>query len=78
MLELLRAGVVHDDAAALAVIEDDLALVRKVWSPDREGYVQLAQALTELSEWNAHLDSLDPRLPAYLRDAMIAYANARM
>jgi DNA-binding transcriptional MerR regulator len=78
MLALLRDAVAHDDASTFALLEDDLALQRKVWSPDREGYVRLAEALTEPSEWNSHLASLDPRLPAYLRDAMIAYANARM
>jgi MerR family transcriptional regulator, thiopeptide resistance regulator len=78
MLALLRDGVSHDDAATFAVLEDDLALARKVWNPHKDGYVQLAEALTEPSEWNAHLDSLDPRLPAYLRDAMIAFAAARM
>jgi MerR family transcriptional regulator, thiopeptide resistance regulator len=78
MLELLRDGVAHDDDAAFAVLDEDLALQRKVWSPDRDGYVRLAEALTEPSEWNAHMVSLDPRLPAYLRDAMLAYANARM
>ncbi len=78
MLALLRDGVAHDDAATLKVLEDDLALQRKVWTPHKEGYIKLAEALTEPSEWNAHLDSLDPRLPAYLRDAMLAFAAARM
>jgi MerR family transcriptional regulator, thiopeptide resistance regulator len=75
---LLRAVAAHDDAATLKVLEDDLALQRKVWTPHKEGYIKLAEALTEPSEWNAHLDSLDPRLPAYLRDAMLAFAAARM
>jgi len=78
MLALLRDGVAHDDDAVLAVLDEDLALQRKVWTPDRDGYVRLAEALTEPSEWNAHMVSLDPRLPAYLRDAMLAYANARI
>ncbi len=30
------------------------------------------------SEWRTHLDSMDPRLAEYLRDAMLAYANTRM
>jgi MerR family transcriptional regulator, thiopeptide resistance regulator len=78
LLALLRAGVAHDDAATLAVIEDDLELQKQVWTPDKPGYIALAESLTEPSEWHAHMDSLDPRLAAYLRDAMLAYANARM
>jgi MerR family transcriptional regulator, thiopeptide resistance regulator len=78
LLALLRDGVAAHDDAALAVLEDDLALQRKVWSPDKDSYTQLAEALTEPSEWRTHLDSLDPRLAEYLRDAMLAYANTRM
>ena len=78
LLALLRDGVAAHDEAALAVIEDDMALQRKVWSPHKDGYIQLAEAITEPSEWRTHLDSLDPRLAEYLRDAMLAYANTRM
>ena len=78
LLALLRDGVAAHDEASLAVLEDDLALQRKVWTPTKDGYLQLAEAITEPSEWRTHLDSLDPRLAEYLRDAMLAYANARM
>lgn len=80
LLALLRDGVAPDDAATFAVLDDDLALQRKVWSPDKASYIQLAQSIAEPSEdpWKAHLDSLDPRLATYLRDAMIAYADVRM
>ena len=78
LLALLRDGVAAHDDAALAVLEDDLALQRKVWSPHKDGYIQLAEAITEPAEWRTHLDSLDPRLAEYLRDAMLAYANTRM
>ena len=78
MLALLRVGVAPDDAASFAVLDDDLALQRKIWSPDKTSYIALAQALTEPSEWRAHLDELDARLALYLRDAMTAYANTRM
>jgi len=75
---LLRAGVDHDDAATFAVLDDDLALQRQVWTTDKESYTALAESLSEPSEWRAHMDSLDPRLATYLRDAMLAYANERI
>ncbi|HJT95067.1 MAG TPA: MerR family transcriptional regulator [Mycobacterium sp.] len=78
LLALLRDGVAAHDDAVFAVIEDDLALQSKVWTPEKEGYTQLARAITEPSDWRTHLDSLDPRLAEYLRDAMLAYADARM
>jgi MerR family transcriptional regulator, thiopeptide resistance regulator len=77
LLALLRDGVAADDEATLAVIEDDLALQRKVYNPDKDSYTQLARAITEPSEWRTHLDSLDPRLAEYLRDAMLAYSDHR-
>jgi DNA-binding transcriptional MerR regulator len=78
LLALLRNGVAAHDDAALAVLEEDLVLQRKVWMPDKNSYTRLAEALTAPSEWRTHLDSLDPRLAEYLRDAMLAYANNRM
>ncbi len=51
MVKLLRGGVAHNDAAAFVVLDDDLALQRKVSNPDKDGYIKLAQALTETSEW---------------------------
>jgi MerR family transcriptional regulator, thiopeptide resistance regulator len=78
LLALLRADVAPDDAAAFVVLDDDLKLQQRVWTPDKDGYIALAESLSEPSEWRAHMDSLDPRLAAYLRSAMIAYANQRM
>ena len=78
LLVLLRDGVAAHDEAALSVLEDDLALQRKVWTPTKDGYIQLAEAMAEPSEWRTHLESMDPRLAEYLRDAMLAYADARM
>jgi hypothetical protein len=76
MVALLRDGVEPTDTAVFDVLDQDLALQRRVYSPDKD--TQLAHALAEPSEWREHLDSLDPRLAEYLRDAMIAYANTRM
>lgn len=78
LLALLRVGVPHDDAATFAVLDDDLALQKQVWTPAKESYTALAESLCEPSEWRAHMDSLDPRLAAHLRSAMLAYANERM
>jgi MerR family transcriptional regulator, thiopeptide resistance regulator len=78
MLTLLREGVAPDDTETFAVLDDDLALQRKLWSPDKAGYIALAQALEEPSELRSHYDAQDPRLAGYLREAMLAYANSRM
>jgi hypothetical protein len=78
LLALLRDGVAVDDPATFTVLDEDLAMQRKLWNPDRQGYVQLAESLVESGEWTDHLNSLDPRLAGYLREAMLAYAAARL
>ncbi|WP_102143541.1 TipAS antibiotic-recognition domain-containing protein [Mycobacterium hubeiense] len=78
MLRLLRDGVAADDPETFAVLDDDLALQRKLWSPDKASYIALAEALQEPSDLRSHYDAQDPRLAGYLREAMLAYANTRM
>ncbi len=78
MLTLLRDGVAADDAETFAVLDDDLAVQRKLWSPDKASYIALAEALRQPSELRSHYDAQDPRLAEYLREAMLAYAEQRM
>jgi DNA-binding transcriptional MerR regulator len=75
----------HQPARAARHQEHDGGLVRTdfqsfndQWTPDKESYTALAESVSEPSEWRTHMDSLDPRLASYLRDAMLAYANDRM
>jgi hypothetical protein len=60
MLALLRDGVAPDDAETFAVVDDDLALQRKLWSPDKASYIALARALEEPSELRSHYYAQDP------------------
>jgi hypothetical protein len=78
MAVLLRDGVAADDAQTMAVLDEDLALQRKLWSPDKAGYIALAEALQEPSELRSYYNAHDPRLAEYLREAMLAYADSRM
>ncbi|WKG00784.1 MerR family transcriptional regulator [Mycolicibacterium sp. HK-90] len=78
MLVLLRDGVAADDARTFAVLDDDLAVQRKLWSPDKASYIALAEALRQPSDLRSHYDAQDPRLAEYLREAMLAYAERRM
>ncbi len=78
MVTLLRNGVAADDTETFAVLDDDLTLQRTIWSPDKASYIALAEGLREPSELRSFYDTVDPRLSAYLREAMLAYAEARM
>jgi len=78
LLGLLRAGVRCDDETVFAVLDDDLAIQRRVVSLDADNYRKLGEAFVGMPQLRAHMDALDPRLAEYLRDAMAAYAQTRM
>jgi MerR family transcriptional regulator, thiopeptide resistance regulator len=78
LLALLCDGVAATDPAVFAVLDDDVDASRKLWAPDRDSYAALGRAFAAAPELRAHLDARDPRLADYMRDAMVAYADARM
>jgi DNA-binding transcriptional MerR regulator len=78
LLALLRDGVAPTDPAVFAVLDDDIEASRKLMTPDRVMYAALGRAFAAAPELRAHLDARDPRLADYMRDAMVAYADARM
>jgi DNA-binding transcriptional MerR regulator len=78
MVTLLRNGVPADDPETFAVLDDDLALQRKLWSPDKASYIEQAEGLRQPSDLRSYYNAQDPRLAEYLREAMLAYADSRM
>ena len=78
LLALMRSGKSPDDPVVLDVLDDDLALQRRIWNPDADSYAALGRAFAAAPELRAHLDARDPALAAYMGDAMVAYATARM
>lgn len=60
------------------MLDDDLAMHQRVVSLDRDSYAKLGEAFAAAPELRAHLDAQHPRLAEYMRDAMAAYADARM
>jgi MerR family transcriptional regulator, thiopeptide resistance regulator len=78
LLALLRAGVPCDDGAVFAVLDEDLAVQRRILTLDADNYVKLGEAFVVTPQLRAHFDAQDPRLAEYLRDAMAAYARTRM
>lgn len=77
-VELLRSGVAVDDPRVFAVLDDHHAAVARFWTPDRSSYAGLGQLYVEHPEFRARYDAKDPGLAEYLRDAMAAYAAARL
>jgi MerR family transcriptional regulator, thiopeptide resistance regulator len=78
LLGLLREGAAPGDSAVFAVLDDDAAAQAGLLTLDGAEYAALGEAFVAAPELRAHLEVQDPRLAEYLRDAMVAYAAARM
>jgi MerR family transcriptional regulator, thiopeptide resistance regulator len=78
LVELLLAGAAVDDPAVLAAVGEHYELVRRFWTPDRHSYIGLGQWMADSPEFRARFDARHPALAGYLRDAMTAYAQARL
>lgn len=78
LLALLRDGAAPDDAVVFTVLDDDVAAQARLLPLTGAEYAQLGEAFATAPELRAHLDAQDPRLADYMRDAMAAYADARM
>lgn len=78
MLTVLRAGEAPESEAAFAVLDDHHAEVARFWTPNAEAYAGLGRLYVEHADFRARYDRLDPRLAEFYRDAMAAYAVARL
>jgi DNA-binding transcriptional MerR regulator len=78
LLALLRQGTAPDDPAVFAVLDDDVAGQRRLLPLSGDEYAGLGRAFVAAPELREHLDVQDPRLAEFMRDAMVAYAAARM
>lgn len=78
-LRTLRAdGVPADDARAQEVVDDHYRWVCLFWTPGRDAYRGLADLYVDDDRFRQNIGQGDDALVAYLRDAMLAYADARL
>lgn len=78
LLPLLLDGVASNSAAAFAVLDADLARKRPIWNPGKADYLRVAESLPSPRGTTSYLHTLHPGLAAYLRDALIAFAHAKL
>lgn len=78
LLELLRAGTPVNDPRVFEVLDEHHAAVAQFWTPDRTSYTGLGQLYVDNPEFRAHYDAQDPGMAEFLRDAIAAYAQARL
>ena len=76
--ELFDAGVPVDDPRVLDAIDGHFRLVSRFWTPDRESYAGLGQMYVDDSRFAKNYEDVREGLTVYMRDAMKAYADARL
>ena len=75
---LMDAGRPVDDPEVLDAVDAHYRWVSRFWTPDRESYPGLGRLYTDDPRFRAHYEEVRPGLAEYLRDAMAAYASARL
>lgn len=78
LAELMRAGVSPDDARTLEATDAHYRWICHFWTPNQEAYIGLGQLYVDEPRFTANIDAVASGLAAYMRDAMAAYAHARL
>jgi MerR family transcriptional regulator, thiopeptide resistance regulator len=76
--ELMDAGVAADDPRTLDAVDLHYRWVSRFWTPNAESYTGLGRLYVDDSRFTETIDATRAGLSAYLRDAMAAYATARL
>ncbi|TQM82310.1 DNA-binding transcriptional MerR regulator [Saccharothrix saharensis] len=76
--DVFRAGVAADAPRALEVTDRHHAWLSRSWTPNRESYTGLGELYADAPEFKAQLDEHAEGLAEYVRDAIAAYAAARL
>ncbi|HEV8557211.1 MAG TPA: MerR family transcriptional regulator [Actinophytocola sp.] len=78
MVALIDAGKAPDDPAVLDAVDGHYRWICEFWTPNRESYTGLGQMYVDDPRFRANYDRTDPRLAEFMRDAIAAYAQARL
>ena len=76
--EFMEAGVAVDDERVQQIVDGHHTWLNLFWTPNRESYKGLADLYYDDDRFRANIGGGDDALVAYLRDAMKAYADARL
>jgi DNA-binding transcriptional MerR regulator len=78
MAELMAAGTPADDPAVLAEVDAHYQGVCRFWTPTAPAYKGLGQTYVDDPQFRSAYDKITVGLAEYQRDAMAAYADARL
>ncbi|MET7458740.1 MerR family transcriptional regulator [Streptomyces sp. NPDC005574] len=78
MAEFMIAGVPADDPTVLDEVEHQYRGICNFWTPDAAAYRNLGQMYVDDERFKVNYERITPGLAEYQRDAMAAYADARL
>jgi DNA-binding transcriptional MerR regulator len=78
LIALIDAGHEPGDAEVLDVLDGHYRWLSGYWTPNRESYTGLGDLYADDPRFRANFDKTDPRLAEFMREAMAAYAQARL
>ncbi len=78
LAELLRAGTPVDDPEVQDAVDGHYRWVTNFWTPNRDAYIGLGNLYVDDTRFTENIDTTQPGLAVYLRDAMTVYARARL
>ncbi|MER5645110.1 MerR family transcriptional regulator [Streptosporangium sp. NPDC002524] len=78
MAELMAAGTPADDPAVLAELDTHYRHMTRSWTPTAAEYAHLGRMQADDEVFRANYERIAEGLAAYMRDAMTAYAHARL
>ncbi|MDQ2582734.1 MerR family transcriptional regulator [Saccharothrix yanglingensis] len=76
--ELFDAGVAPDSPRAMEVTDRHHTWLCRSWTPNRESYTGLGQLYVDAPDFKSQFDAHVEGFAEYVRDAMAAYAQARL
>ncbi|HVW42891.1 MAG TPA: MerR family transcriptional regulator [Amycolatopsis sp.] len=78
LADLAKAGVPVDDERVLDAVDGHYRWILNHWTPDAESYTGLGRTYAEDDRFRTQYDAIHPGFADYLRDALAAYATARL
>ncbi|TDD11696.1 MerR family transcriptional regulator [Nonomuraea deserti] len=78
MAELMATGTPADDPAVLAELDAHYRHMSRFWTPTAAQYAHLGRMQADDERFRANYERIAEGLAGYMRDAMAAYAHARL
>jgi len=78
MAELMVAGVPADDPSTEEEVDWHYRSVARFWTPSADAFIHLGRMYADDARFRANYDRVAEGLAEYQRDAMAAYAEARL